>query len=151
MERNDLIGTWRLVSIVNQGPGGPGADAFYGAASEGLLIYDRSGWFSVQIMSRPRPPLDVPSVRPERAGGADAAAKEGALDTYYAYYGTWTYDPATSMVNHHATGALYPSEEGATYSQRVQIDGSRMTFTRSQGTPPHQTVQIKTWERAATP
>ena len=147
----DLIGTWRLISIVNHGPAGAEPDAFYGSASEGLLIYDRSGWFSVQIMSRPRPHLDVPSVRPEHAGGADAAAKEGALDSYYAYYGTWTYDPSTSTVNHHATGALYPSEEGATYSQRVQIDGSRMTFTRSQGHPPHQTVQVKTWDRVVAP
>jgi len=147
----DLIGTWRLVSIVNHGPNGAGPDAFYGSASEGLLIYDRSGWFSVQIMSRPRPHLDVPSARPEPTGGAGAPAKEGALDSYYAYYGTWTYDTATSTVTHHATGALYPSEEGADYAQRVQIDRNRMTFTRTQGMAPHQTVQVKTWERVTGP
>jgi hypothetical protein len=145
--REDLVGAWHLVKIDVQGPAGAGIDPFYGSGSEGLLIYDRDGWFSVQIMSAPRPALAVPGTRPAAPGGADAAAKEAALDSYYAYYGTWTFDAASSTVTHHATGALYPSESRATYSQAVQVEGDRMTFTRTTGTPPDRTVQTKTWER----
>jgi hypothetical protein len=145
--RADLLGAWRLVRIDVRGPQGAEPDPFYGTGSEGLLVYDPSGWFSVQIMSGPRPRLEVPAARPERPGGGAAVAKEAALDTYYAYYGSWSFDPATSTVTHHAFGALYPSEQGATYAQRVQVDGRRMTFTRSQGVPPHQTIQTKVWER----
>ena len=145
--RNDLIGAWHLVRIDVQGPGGPEVDPFYGSSSEGLLIYDRDGWFSVQIMSAPRPTLEVPGIRPAAAGGPEAAAKEGALDSYYAYYGTWTFDAATSTVTHRATGALYPSESRASYAQQVQVVGNRMTFTRASGTAAHRTVQTKTWER----
>jgi hypothetical protein len=150
-QRDDLVGAWRLVTIDVRGPQGAEPDPFYGHGSEGLLIYERTGWFSVQIMSGPRPALEVPAARPERPGGRDGSAKEAALDTYYAYYGTWSFDPTTSTVTHRATGALYPAEQHATYSQRVQVEGSRMTFTRTQGIPPHQTVQTKVWERVAAP
>jgi len=145
--RNDLVGAWHLVRIDVQGPTGSEVDPFYGSSSEGLLIYDRDGWFSVQIMSAPRPALEVPGARPAAPGGPEAAAKEGALASYYAYYGTWTFDAATSTVTHRATGALYPSESRASYTQQVRVDGNRMTFTRSSGTAPHRIVQTKTWER----
>ena len=146
--RDDLVGAWRLVRIDVRGAHGDEIDPFYGAASEGLLIYDRAGWFSVQILSRPRPALGVPVRRPSPPpSDATSIAKEAALDSYYAYYGTWTFDDETSTVTHHATGALYPDEEHATYAQRVQVDGVQMTFTRTQGAPPAQTVQTKIWER----
>lgn len=149
--RADLVGVWRLVRIEVRAPQGAQTDPFYGSASEGLLIYDRSGWFSVQIMSGPRPALAVPTTRPQAPGGSTTGAKEGVLDTYYAYYGTWTFDAAASSVTHHARGALYPSELAATYTQRVDVVGNRMTFTRTQGISPSQTVQIKQWERVRTP
>ena len=149
--RDDLVGAWHLVRIDVQGLAGSEVDPFYGSASEGLLIYDRDGWFSVQIMSAPRPALDVPATRPSVTGGAEAAAKERALDSYYAYYGTWTFDAVASTVTHHASGALYPSESRVTYTQKVAVKGSQMTFTRTQGMPPHQTIQTKLWERIPTP
>jgi hypothetical protein len=145
--RDDLVGAWHLVRIDVQGPHGSEVDPFYGSASEGLLIYDRDGWFSVQIMSAPRPALEVPATRPAAPGGPDSAAKEGALDSYYAYYGTWTFDVGTSTVTHRATGALYSSESRAAYSQQVRVESNRMTFTRSSGTAPNRTIQTKTWER----
>jgi hypothetical protein len=148
--RHDLVGAWHLVRIDVQGTNGSQVDPFYGSASEGLLIYDRDGWFSVQIMSAPRPALEVPAIRPQAPGGRDAAAKEGVVDSYYAYYGTWTFDRATSTVTHHATGALYPSESRASYSQQVHVEGDRMTFTRTSGTAEHRTIQTKTWDRVRT-
>ncbi len=148
--RDDLIGVWRLIRIEVHGPDGARRDPFYGAASEGLLIYARTGEFSVQIMSRPRPALDVPHTRPELPGGPQSAQKEAALDSYYAYYGTWSFDETTSIVTHHAQGALYPGEEHATYAQRVQVTGTRMVFTRASGEPAAQTIQTKIWERVST-
>lgn len=146
--REDLIGAWRLVRINVTGPQGPEEDPFYGTGSQGLLIYDPAGWFSVQIMGAQRPLLDVPKARPEQANAARQTLRAQALDSYYAYYGAWTFDPASSTVTHHADGALYPSEEGATYAQHVEVHGSTMTFTCSQGPPDHRTVQTKVWERA---
>jgi hypothetical protein len=148
MKQQDLVGAWRLVDIEVQGPTGREIDPFYRSASRGLLIYDASGWFSVQIEGSDRPAVEVPPVRPapeERA--SIARIKATALDSYYAYYGTWSFDPATSTVTHHAKGALYPAEDGAIYAQHVEIAGHRMNFTRTQSVAGRTTVQTKRWER----
>jgi len=71
------------------------------------------------------------------------------LDSYYAYYGTWSFEEKTSTVIHHAKGALYPSEDEATYPQHVELVGRRMIFTRTQNVGGHPTVQTKQWERVS--
>lgn len=150
MTQQDLIGAWRLVNIEVEGPAGREADPFYGSGSRGLLIYDASGWFSVQIEGAGRPALQVPSVRPAPDRSESTARLEAAvLDSYYAYYGTWSFDPVTSTVTHHAKGALYPGEDEATYPQHVEIVGRRMTFSRTQNVAGHVTVQTKRWERVS--
>jgi len=148
--QQDLIGAWRLVSIDVQGPAGREADPFYGNGSRGLLIYDASGWFSVQIEGADRPPVPVPGVRPVpaaagAAANSAAAADSKALHSYYAYFGTWSFDPATSTVTHRAKGALYPSEDAAVYPQHVEVANGRMTFSRSQNGK----TQTKVWERVS--
>jgi hypothetical protein len=75
--------------------------------------------------------------------------KAAVLDSYYAYYGTWSFDPETSTVTHHAKGALYPSEDEATYQQHVEVVGRRMVFSRMQNIAGHSTVQTKRWERVS--
>jgi hypothetical protein len=146
--RQDLIGAWRLVDIEVQGPAGREVDPFYGSGSRGLLIYDASGWFSVQIENSVRPSAQVPSVRPVPGQSESTArAKAAVLDSYYAYYGTWSFDQAAATVIHHAKGALYPSEDEATYPQHVEVVGRRMIFTRTQQVAGHATVQTKRWER----
>lgn len=138
--QQDLIGAWRLVDIEVQGPAGREPDPFYGTGTHGLLIYDASGWFSVQIENADRPKLTVPAVRPVPAA---SEADSKALNSYYAYFGTWSFDPATSTVTHHAKGALYPSEDAAVYPQHVEVVGRRMTFERTQNGK----TQRKLWER----
>jgi hypothetical protein len=150
MTQQDLIGTWRLVDIDVQGPNGREVDPFYGSGARGLLIYDASGWFSVQIEDAGRPAVSVPSVRPvPQESDTTARLKATVLDSYYAYYGTWSFDQATSTVTHHARGSLYPSEDDATYPQHVEIVGGRMIFTRTQKVAGHSTVQTKRWERVS--
>ena len=143
--QQDLIGAWRLVAIEVDGRE---ADPFYGSGSRGLLIYDKSGWFSVQIEAAARPELQVPAARPApEASDSTTRLKTQVLDSYYAYYGTWSFDEATSTVTHHAKGALYPSEDEATYPQHVEVKGRRMTFSRQQNIAGHLTLQTKRWER----
>ena len=148
--RQALIGAWRLVDIDIEGPAGREVDPFYGRGSRGLLIYDASGWFSVQIEGSGRPAMQIPSVRPPvEQSDATARLEAKVLNSYSAYYGTWTFDPTTSTVTHHAKGALYPTEDDATYPQHVEIVGKRMIFTRTQNVAGQLTVQKKRWERVS--
>jgi hypothetical protein len=145
-----LVGAWRLVDIEVAGPAGREVDPFYGSGSRGLLIYDASGWFSVQIEGAGRPAVPVPSVRPaSEQSESDARLKAAVLDSYYAYYGTWSFDQGAATVTHHAKGALYPGEDEATYPQHVEVVGRRMIFTRTQDVAGHLTVQTKRWERVS--
>jgi Lipocalin-like domain len=145
--QKDLVGAWRLVSIEVDGRE---LDPFYHGQSRGLLIFDASGWFSVQIEGTHRPDMQVPAERPANdQSEATTRLKAAVLDSYYAYYGTWSFDPETSTVTHHAKGALYPSEGEATYQQHVEVVGRRMVFSRMQNIAGHSTVQTKRWERVS--
>lgn len=145
----DLIGAWRLLRVEVEDPGGTRADPFYNSVASGLLIYDASGWVSVQIVGAPRPKVDAPAARPATAPpDAEAAKLKSALvDTYYAYFGTWEFDAHSSTVTHRVKSALYSAEEGASYSQQVQLDGRRLVFSRTRETAAGKSVQRKIWER----
>lgn len=60
-------------------------------SDEGFLIYDRSGWMSVQIVSDPTPTVPASSSR-KGFLAAPTADKLAAVNGYYAHYGTWGFD-----------------------------------------------------------
>ena len=114
--REQLIGAWRLVGIEYRDRSGPAVDPFYQPGSIGLIIYDSSGWMSVHIAAPHRRAWEVPASRlPSDAAGQDTGSKAAAFDSYYAYYGTWDFDPAKSVVTHHVTSSLIPAETGLDY------------------------------------
>jgi tetratricopeptide (TPR) repeat protein len=146
--RQELIGAWRLLSIEVTGPNGPMIDPFYHADSTGILIYDPSGWMSVQIAGHPRPAMQAPESRPTPTEPAQQARlKAAVLDTYYAYFGTWEYDEATSTVTHHVQSSLIPGEAGKSYAQAVALDGGRLSFTVPREIAGERVLQTKVWER----
>jgi hypothetical protein len=148
--RQQLIGAWRLVSLHVVGPNGPQPDPFYNAEPTGVLVYDPSGWMSVQIEGSVRPSMETPAARPDGPHTPEIAQLEASvLDTYYAYSGTWEYDPATSMVTHHVKSSLYPGEVGASYSQKVTLEGGNLIFTTRRDSPAGATVQTKVWTKQA--
>ncbi len=149
--RHDLIGAWRLVSIQIEGPLGSMLDPFYNADSTGLLVYDASGWMSVQIVGQHRPAMDTPAARPTHDTPQGAALKAAVLDTYYAYFGTWDYDEAAATVTHHIKSSLIPGETGVSYSQAVTLEGGRLVFTTRRETAGGSAVQKKVWQRISGP
>jgi len=120
-----LICAWRLVSIETIRPKGEVIYPYYGKHPEGLLIYDRSGWMSVQIVSDPKPDNSD-----SRAAilAATPEQKASALEGYYAYCGTWTVDPSGPTVTHHLKQSLYPGERGEDFVRQVTFDGDRLTL-----------------------
>lgn len=146
--RQQLIGSWRLVSIEVSGPAGPLTDPFYQAESVGLIIYDESGWMSVQIAAPHRQGWPPANSRSAQQSARDPRLKAVAFDSYYAYFGTWDLDHAHSVVTHRVTASLIPAETGAIYSQTVAIDGSHMTLTSVEVIKGVRIVRRKLWERS---
>jgi tetratricopeptide (TPR) repeat protein len=148
LTRADLIGSWRLVRIDYTGPKGALEDPFYHGGSTGLLTYDASGSMSVQIAAAIRPALPIPATRPVNAASIpDAHAKAAAIDSYYAYFGTWDFDADHSSVTHHISSALIPAETGESYSQDVRLEGNTLTFTNRKRAADGVYVRTKIWQR----
>jgi len=125
-----LIGAWRLVSIDYSGPNGALTDPDFGPNPEGIIIYDKSGWMSVQIVTANRPAMVRPATRASgSATPEEASAKAAAFDTYYAYFGTWTYDAAKSVITHHLKSSLLPYEAALDKRREVSLEGGRLKLT----------------------
>lgn len=125
---DQLIGAWRLVSIETVRPNGEVIYPYYGKQPQGLIMYDRGGWMSVQIVSDPAPTLPSASSR-ESVLSASPADKSKAFDGYYAYFGTWTFDAANSTVTHHIQQSLTPGERGEDAVRHFVLDGDRLILT----------------------
>lgn len=123
----ELAGAWRLVSVETTRANGEVIYPFYGKHPEGLLIYDRSGWMSVQIVSDPKPTVPRASSR-EDFLAATPGEKAAAIDGYYSYFGTWTVDASASTITHHIQQSLYPGERGEEGVRRFTTDGNRLTL-----------------------
>ena len=126
-EARALVGTWRLISIETLRSNGEVIYPFYGKHPEGLLIYDSSGWMSVQIISDPKPLVPKADSR-EAFLASTTTEKAAAADGYYAYFGTWTVDAANSTVTHHIQQSLYPGERGESGVRRMSISGQLLTL-----------------------
>jgi hypothetical protein len=110
-----LVGAWRLVSV-------EGADPTFHFAIDhptGVIIYDRSGWMSVQIdiKGRRKPFLNGPA-------GGTSEEKVAAFDNYIAYYGTYTLDLNAQTVTHHLADASQPNWRGVNNVRWFEFQGN---------------------------
>jgi hypothetical protein len=146
--REQLVGAWRLVSIETKNAAGLFADPFFAAGSTGLIVYDASGWVSVQISGPGRQPWPVPASRLPETRAQNLRLKGAAYDTYYAYVGTWDYDPRDARMTHHVKSSLIAAEVGVDYVQGIELAGNRLTFTsQSHETGGEELTRTKVWER----
>ena len=143
---NSLVGSWKLVSVETIRPNGETIYPFYGKHPQGLLMYDRSGWMSVQIVSDPKPAAPTSSSR-EGFLASDPAEKVAAIDGYYAYFGTWETDSNAHTVTHHIRQSLYPGEWGETGVRQVSIEGNRLMLTARTHEMGEEHQRKLVWER----
>jgi Lipocalin-like domain len=152
LTKQAIIGAWRLVGIDYSGPNGALTDPVFGPDPQGILIYDQSGWMSVQIVTANRPAIGRPATRTSRVVTPDDAKLAAvAFDTYYAYFGTWDYNADTSVITHHLSSSLLPYETGLEYRREVTFDGVHLKLiARSQqtGEERHSTL---VWTRVSDP
>ena len=101
-----LAGTWQLVGFEVNYPDGK-TEYPYDREPAGLLVYDRQGWMSVQIM---RPGIEQFKVDDRWLGSPEEM--QAAFNGYVAYYGRYTVDVKTSRVTHHVEGSVFPNYIG---------------------------------------
>ena len=115
----EIFGVWRLVSLDALKSNGEATTGWLGTKPTGLLVYDRNGYMSVQIMSGPRTD--------------QAQDKLSSHFGYYAYFGTLEINEKSRTVIHHVQGSLRPDEVGCHYEQDFTLTGDRLELL----TPTH--------------
>jgi hypothetical protein len=110
-----FIGAWKLVSVEGEDPVFPlGFDH-----PSGMIIYDASGWMSVQIAVKAD---RKPFARGLRSGSVEE--KAAALDSYFAYYGTYTVDSEKKTVTHHVENHSWPGRHGVDNVRWFEFEGN---------------------------
>jgi len=104
MER--FLGAWRLVAFEEDGPNGQTVYP-YGPAPAGLLVYDQSGWMSVQIMR-----CDRARLSPGDWQSIPAEEIKSAVDGFTAFFGRFEVDETSQTVTHHVEGHVLPDSVG---------------------------------------
>ncbi len=122
--RKQLLGAWQLTHAVTVYPSGSTGPWYQRPGPyTGLLIYSSGSMMSVQIAS----------ARPDARSGSfidmSAADRLRYLDTYYAYFGSYEVNTASSEVRHRVETSLDPTEVGRTYTQKVTLAGAELTLT----------------------
>ena len=108
-EVNDLVGSWKLVSLEE-----PSADGqLHKADCTGMFAFTSDGKASVQVMYR-------------NAEGGSAYAQSG----YEASYGSYHIDDSSSFT-FHIEGALVRTLIGKDLKRKYEIFGNRLTITSS--------------------
>lgn len=143
---DQLVGAWHLVSVETVRPTGEVIYPFYGRHPQGLLVYDRAGWMTVQIVSDPPPTVPLTDSR-QAFLASPPAEKLAAVDGYYAYYGTWTVDSSGATVTHHIRESLYPGERGEEAVRQLSIMGTTLTLVAKTHEMGEDRQRRLTWER----
>jgi Lipocalin-like domain len=141
---NNLLGAWRLVSVEGNSPV---RHVAYDHPT-GIIMYDKSGWMSVQIA--------VQGDRKAFAKGMSSGTSEekaAAFDGYFSYYGTYTVDLKAQTITHHIKDYSYPGVGGLNNVRWFEFQGNdRLVLTPTEdgkgGMIDRKTATYKlTWER----
>lgn len=104
--KEQLVGTWTIVSNDNVAPDGTKRQIF-GANPKGILMFEANGRYA-QIFVRPDRPEFKAKNRLQGTPEEIKAAFEGAL----VHFGTWSVTEADKIIVIRTEGALYPNQEG---------------------------------------
>jgi hypothetical protein len=106
INKQDLIGTWTLVSTDNTKADGTKIDV-YGSNAKGILIFDQGGHYSLTIVRS-----DLPKVA---AGASDRGTVEenkAILAGLIASFGTYAFNEAARTLTTHVDGSSFPNISG---------------------------------------
>jgi hypothetical protein len=120
--RERLLGAWTLVSIVATRPDGNKEEPF--STDEGILMFDGSGYFSVQLCKRGRPKY------------ASNNRLKGTLEEYqasaqgcYTAWGRYTVSEPDRTLTIAIDHALFPNLEGTRQVLTTRIAGDELMYS----------------------
>jgi hypothetical protein len=142
MVKHNFVGVWRLVTFEFKRSDGSTAYP-YGKYAIGILIYDKHGHMSAQIMNPDRPIFVTGDIRKGTAEEIKAA-----FDGYMAYFGIYEVDEEEGTVTHRLRGSHFPNWVGQDLKRFFEFSGNRLTLKTPPISAAGTTVTgILVWER----
>lgn len=135
--RDQLLGAWRLVSIVAIAPDGTRTNTL-GDHPVGQISYTPGGQMSAVLQHTERPVLSGTTAR--EATDAEVAA---AWRTFIAYFGSYSIDLDAGALVHHVQGAYLPSMVGTDQVRYFTFEDDRLILQP----PPTGAWATVTWQK----
>jgi hypothetical protein len=120
----DIVGTWSLVSVTVDRDGNKTEP--FGPNPMGVLVFDRSGHFSLVVIRAGLPKL-VSNNRMTGSAEENKAIVRGST----AYFGTYSVSEADRMFTVHVEGATFPNWVGTDQKRIFTINGDQLRYTNS--------------------
>jgi hypothetical protein len=117
--REQLVGTWSLVSNENLSPSGERRQLF-GANPQGMVIYGANGrYIQLQIGDRPKF---------KGATRLDGTAEENkaVVRATAGHFGTWSVNEADKTLTVHQEGNVFPNDDGSVQTRSITLAGDEL-------------------------
>jgi hypothetical protein len=121
--KDQLTGSWRLVSINNLRADGTKYELF-GPNAKGIVIFDRSGTYSFQIMRAARPSFAADS-RLEGTSEENKAAVQGMIS----HFGTYEVDELRRSITFRIEGSSYPNWDKTEQKRSFTLLGNQLSWS----------------------
>jgi hypothetical protein len=121
--KDQLVGTWTLVSFQNTATDGTKA-AVFGAQPKGILMLDAGGHYAM-VLTDPGRAKWKSDLRTQLTTDEFAAAAKGLV----AQYGSWSVDEAGKVLTRKVEGALSPNLAGNEQKPTISLSGDELTVT----------------------
>jgi len=120
--KEQLVGTWTLVSIVNTNPSGAKRDLF-GLNPKGLLIFDAGGRY-VSVSTK----RDRPEFKSRNRDKWTADEYKAAVLGTRAQFGTWSVDESQKTLIQRIDGSITPNNDGTEARRLITLAGDELTL-----------------------
>jgi hypothetical protein len=115
--KEQLVGTWTLVSLVEQYQDGRKDSNSFGPNLKGMLMLDRTGQFSLQLIGG------------ERA--KTSGNPRSPIGPAVAYFGTYSVGEGDKSLTYHVERSTFPDFEGTDQKATVTIAGDELRYVRA--------------------
>jgi Lipocalin-like domain len=120
--QDQLVGTWKLVSIYIEGPDGSRFDPF-GANPTGILIMDGNGRISVQFIGS-----DLPKFASNDRLEGTPEENKAVVQRILSYFGTYSVGDADHSLNIHIESSTFPNWIGADQKRFLALTEDEMKW-----------------------
>ena len=118
--KEQLVGTWTLVSNNNVAPDGTKRQLF-GPDPKGIVIYDANGRYA-QFMVNPNRPKFKGKTRLDGTPEENKAVVQATS----AHFGTWSVNEADKTLIYHTEFHIWPNDDGKELKRSITLTGDEL-------------------------